>query len=319
MNLRTRLSTKMLLGLSASLLAAGCGGGGGAKPITTPDFCMMWATAVCQISASCSTSLTSDTCQTAAIAQCQQQATTATAAGVRLFTIANVSKAVGTATMVFKKTSPITPTDLANVQNTFSYVFQGKVPKNMSCTSKYDCAGGEDSVICDKGVCATSTTKASGVGCSDPGAVCDAASYCTMGGTLFYTCDPKGARGAICNADTPCIDSLRCAAGHCGDRVLANGACASDSDCVSTSPYCDLFAGGVCSVGLQFAAGSNSCKDFFSPPTAPTTDGAAGTSGGDGAAGTGGAAGVTGTVDAASDTSVDGAAGAAATDTPPQG
>jgi hypothetical protein len=295
MNLRTRPTTMMLLGLLAPILTASCGGGG-AKPLTTGDFCKMWAGAVCQISSHCGATLTLDACTTAGIAQCMDEATRATSGGVRAFTAANVGTAVSTAMSVFAKTAPIPPTDLAKVANTASYVFQGTVAKMATCTSKYDCAGAEDAVICDKGVCAASATKASGAGCSDPGAVCDTASYCSKGTTGFYTCVVKGDQGATCDGATPCKTTLACLSGKCATPVAAAGDCTSDGDCISTAPYCDVFAGGACDTGLLFAPGSESCKSFFSPSTIMHDGGAGG--GGGGGSGGGGAGGAGGSTDA---------------------
>jgi hypothetical protein len=305
MNTRT-LSKAMLLGLLAPVMAASCGGKSSA-PLMTSDFCSMWSDAVCQISASCGASLTTSACATQAEALCMAQAAKATAGGVRTFTVANIGTAVAAARTVFAKTTPITPTDLANVENTAEYVFQGSVAKMAACTTKYDCAGTENANICDKGVCAPSMTKAKGAGCSDAGAICDTASYCSKGTTGFYTCLAKGAMGATCDAADPCIDTLRCAAGTCAppiDNVMVTGACSSDEDCASTVPYCDEFAGATasCDKGLQFAPGSASCTGFLSTSgsTGAAGSGAAG-SGAAGATTSDGAAGVTGTTDAAGD------------------
>jgi hypothetical protein len=307
MNTRTHLSKATLLGILLPVLpivAGGCGGKSAAPPTTT-DFCSMWSGAVCQIAASCGSSLTKDACTTAAEAKCEADAASATSGGVRVFTAANIGTAVGKAMGVFAKTVPITPTDLSQVEDTFNYVFQGNVTKTMPCTTKYDCAGGEDANICDKGVCAPQVTKASGAGCSDPGAICDAASYCSKGTTGFYTCLPKGPQGVTCDASTPCIDTLRCtSAGKCDSRVEMSGTCASDDDCVSTAPYCDPFAGATpsCDKGLQFAGGSASCTGFLSVSgsTGAAGSGAAG-SGAAGATASDGAAGTTGATDAAGD------------------
>ena len=292
MNVRKPLSKSTLPGiLMAGLitLAVSCGGGS-SKPPMVSDFCQMWAAALCQIADSCLTSKTD--CESKALIECQAQATSDQASGVRIFTPANMARCVNETSTVFKKMSGITTTDLDTVADYCNYVFQGTVAKLAACTTKYDCAGTVDAVICDKGVCAASATKAAGAGCSDPGAVCTTGSYCSKGTTQFYTCMPKGKATDACDDSTPCLETLRCSAGKCVARVDIGGACASDDDCSTTAPYCDPYAGYKCAASLSFSSGSTSCTNFFSPST--PDGGAAGAGGAPGAAGADGAAGAIG-------------------------
>src|SRR5258708_7601511 len=154
MNARTRLSTTMLLGLLAPILAHGCGGGG-AKQQTVSDFCKQLATAICQVTDACGPTLSKETCESTETTICMAGATNAMAGGVRVFTSANVGACVNMATSVYKQTAPITPTQHDSLVDACNYVFQGAVAKNMTCMTKYDCAG---VVLCDKGVCAVSMT-----------------------------------------------------------------------------------------------------------------------------------------------------------------
>jgi hypothetical protein len=309
MNPRNQLSTKIILGLVASIviptLSPGCGGGS-AKQMTVSDFCTQYAAAVCNFTSRCGQSPTLTDCEDAETTLCNANATSAQAAGVRAFTPANVAKCVNATTSMVKMTAAITPTVMSTTSDDCNYVFQGSVASGMPCTSKYDCKGGEGSAICDKGVCAAPATKAAGAGCSDAGAICAAGSFCTKGTNSFYTCVAKGAAGATCDAATPCLESLRCGAdGKCTDRIAAGGTCTSNDDCVTAAPYCDVYAGYICDTGLLFAPGSSSCTNFdkgTAPPNVTGTGGSGGSAGGaggsagaaggsDGAAGSGGASG----------------------------
>jgi hypothetical protein len=315
MNTRNRLSTKVFFGLVVSIVVptlSACGGGSGTS-LTVPTYCSQWATAQCGIAVSCVSTMAD--CETAATAQCMSQATAAQASDVRVFTPGNVSRCVNETAAVFKKMSGITITDLSTVADDCNDVFQGSVAKMKPCTTKYDCVGGLGTMICDKGVCATPSTKAKGTDCSGPGETCATGSYCAKDtADMFYTCLAKGAAAATCDAATPCLETLHCVAGKCVTRAGQGESCATNDDCSATVPYCDPYAGYKCAASLSFSSGSTSCTEFFTPPAPPAGnvndagagDGAAGATGGtDGAA--------DGAADVGSDASTTDAADAATT------
>ena len=275
-------------------LLAGCGGGGGGKPITETDFCNQKAEQECQVSARCVTD--TDACKADRMAACTAFGTAAKASGTRFFESGNVGNCISKTQSVYAKTAPITPTDTADMNDACNYVFQGKAKVTEACTVKWDCA--DKNHICDKGLCAPKVTKNSGDLCGNPGEICNTGSFCLMSGAT-YMCVARVASGMPCNASTPpCLETLRCAAGTCADRVSTGASCTTDDDCASSAPYCDPYAGSKCDPGLSFAAGSPSCADYGgsgSSGTAGTGGGTAGTGGGTaGTSGGGGAGGGSG-------------------------
>jgi hypothetical protein len=274
------------------------------------DFCSQRATAECQVAARCGGTLTKDDCQNQRKAVCLSWVSIVQQ-NPRVFTPGNIGACVSMATSIYAKTSPITPTDLANLDDACNYVFQGNVAMLGSCTVKFDCAQKQ---ICDKGKCAAQMVKGATAQCSDIGAVCTTGSYCKMdAANLTYQCTAKATTGMSCADGTPCVENLRCAAatGTCTDRVPLAGTCTSSSDCATTAPYCDTFASNTCDMGLLFAPGSASCSGFAnSGVTAglnPTTSGPG--TGGAGGGGMGGTAGSDSGAGGAGGSSADAASG----------
>ena len=152
------MTSKKLFGaamLTTLVSGLGCGGGGD-SPVTEASFCMQKADAECQVAERCAAEKTA--CLSERQAICTQFATAAKASGMRKFTPGNVSACIDKTRSVYAKTSAITPTDMADMLDACSYVFQGTGEVlNASCDVKYDCKG---KVVCDKGFCATSMTKA---------------------------------------------------------------------------------------------------------------------------------------------------------------
>jgi hypothetical protein len=254
------------------------------------DFCSQRADAECQVASRCGATLTKDACTTQRTTVCLNWA--GSIASPRVFTTGNIANCVNMAKSVYGKTSPITPTDLANLDDACNYVFQGNVASLMPCTVKFDC--GPTKRICDKGKCADQMVKGANAQCSDFGAVCTTGQYCKMDATAgTFQCTAKATTGMSCADGTPCVENLRCSAGSCTDRVAAGAACASSADCPTSAPYCDGFAGSVCDTGLLFAPGSASCSGFVSSGVTaglnPTTSGPG--TGGAGGGGMGGTAG----------------------------
>jgi uncharacterized membrane protein YgcG len=311
MNSRNKLGT----GIAATLVAlvAGCGGGGG-KPLTVDDFCGQKAEKECLVPVvSCVSD--ADACKVTRKKACKDWAAAVTAADAkRTFTVANVSACVSKAGSVYAL-DKIKPSDLAGLDDTCEYVFQGTVAALSECTTKYDCK--EKNNICDKGNCAPKMTVGKDAQCANLGAVCGAGQYCAMSGATFKCTDKIGS-GEACAATTPCLETLRCSAAKCANLVMAGESCASDADCPVAAPYCDPFAGNLCTPGLKFATHSGSCAPFGDTMAAAIPDGGAagstGTAGSGGASGTGGAGGSGGSTGTAGADGSAGADGATASD-----
>ena len=293
MNTRTRLLTMGLLAATATAC-----GGGGSKTLTPDDFCTMKASAECAGSpTNCALPMTD--CTTKRKMVCMTFVT-AVNVGPRMFVAGNIGSCISTTTSVYKK-PVITAADLDMVADTCNYVFQGDVADLAACTTKYDCKTRSD--ICDKGHCAPKMTVGANAQCPSFGAVCGSAQYCTTMGAAMV-CVNKVGLGMTCDAMNPCDDTkmLTCTGGMCVKQSDTGGACASDADCLATAQasYCNPYAGGKCSPGLNFSAGGNSCNDYGGTGSVTGFAGSSGSSGAGGATGgSDGAAGASGGTDGA--------------------
>jgi hypothetical protein len=265
---------------SVSTLLVGCGGGS-AKPLTEDDFCTQKAGKECKtIVDTCSAS--APDCQAARKKVCLNwvAAIKAVPGTPRMFTEANVGACLSKTEAVYKQTL-IKPADLTALDDVCEYVFQGSVAKLDACMVKYDCKD-RGATICDKGHCADQIVKGTGLQCSDYGAVCTAAQFCTMVDDAKKCVDKKGT-GVACDDATPCQDTLRCLNGTCAPLLKAGDKCCTNADCPSTgsapAPYCNPYAGFVCSNGLNFATHSPSCSAFGDTAAAAPTGMASCTSG----------------------------------------
>ena len=154
-------------------LFAGCGGGGGGEPLTETKFCEQKAEAECVVTDRCVT--TKADCKADRKVFCDAFIGAAKN-GKRLFVAGNVSACISKTKQVYSKTAPITPAELADMDDVCNYVFQGKGKVNVdNCETKYDCA---DRVICDKTLCATQ--KAVTSNCGNPGDTCPTGNYCAL-------------------------------------------------------------------------------------------------------------------------------------------
>jgi Dickkopf-like protein len=298
-------------------LVLACGKGSSSAP-TVASFCQQKAGAECQpaLIGACASG-TTDECVTAREAACMQFAEAALSDPNRVLNQNNIGNCISKTKAAFSTGATIPFSTLTSIDLACNYVFQGSA-KQLSdpCTSQYDCAGKTDgSIICDKGFCATASTVAAGHACGDPGEICAANYYCAKNSSDLYTCVASATSGQPCSASVPCAQDLRCANGTCTTLVDVGGACAADSDCAASAPYCDPYVQGegVCEVGLSFAPGSTSCAAFTS-----ASAGSGGAGGGAGAgSGTGGAGGGSpgsgGAPAAAGGTSGGGAAGSGGT------
>jgi hypothetical protein len=253
------LTFGMLALASVSTVLVGCGGGS-SKPLTEDDFCTQKAGKECNtIADTCSTP--PKDCQDARKQVCLDwvAAIKAVPGTPRVFTPGNIGACLDRTAAVYKQTL-IKPADLTALDDICQYVFQGDVALLDTCDVKYDCKD-RGNTICDKGHCATKVVKGGGQQCPEFGAVCTATQYCTKVADATMCVDKKGT-GVTCDATTPCQDTLRCVSGSCVALLKSGDKCCTDSDCPTTAPYCNPYAGFVCSTGLNFATHSPSCSVF---------------------------------------------------------
>jgi len=58
------------------------------------------------------------------------------------------------------------------------------------------------------------------------------------------------------------VSADRCLNGFCVERAGQNKPCSSSDDCGSAAPYCDAYAGNICTIGLTFATGALDCQGY---------------------------------------------------------
>jgi hypothetical protein len=248
------------LGLSISVamagaLAAACSTTASDKYPSFDSMCTDVAQQECQVASRCL--VTADACQAARKAACLDVANAATTAG-RKYNSKSAQTCVDQTQSTYQK-ALITPADLTKLSDTCARVYEGQIDKGGPCQTDYDCSS---SRVCTQGHCGDKTTRGKGDGCADPGDVCDPSQnlYC-QAQTGTSTCVPMAQKGESCNQTLPCQPGLRCNI-TCQDGVAAGQSCQSDADCASGAPYCDTYAGSICTPGLSFAVGAADCKGY---------------------------------------------------------
>jgi hypothetical protein len=157
--------------------------------------------------------------------------------------------------------SIVTPALRAAMDDACQRVFSGSNAGGVSdaaCMNSYECA---PALVCDRALCAPTSKAAANDPCNEPGAVCPASQFCG-GDAPLRRCADKRLTGQACDAATPCLDTLRCAAGLCADKVMIGGACGSDNDCAAVAPYCDPYNGNRCYQGFKPSLGTAECSAF---------------------------------------------------------
>ncbi|MBK6690839.1 MAG: hypothetical protein IPG50_01305 [Myxococcales bacterium] len=221
---------------------------------TVDSMCQARATEECQVASKCGAKL--ETCVASRKATCATSAA-ASQTGTRAYRAKVGETCVNKAKEVYAK-APITPDDIAKLDETCQKAFQGTQAKLQACTTSYDCDG---ELICDKQVCAGKVEKKEGEFCGNPGEVCAAGSYCVASAAGALQCAPKKKKGEICDAKSPCLESLRCN-NTCLERFGSGEACASNDDCGASAPLCDnINLGSKCGPGVTPVAGVAACKD----------------------------------------------------------
>jgi hypothetical protein len=234
-----------------------------AYPDTT-SFCAGKAKAICQVADLCA--IDAPTCQAYQDGLCNQAAQQAMASGTRNYNADNAKACIDAVTAAYGNgASKVEYMLLSDLATKCDRVFTGNAPSHASCTSDYYCA---NDLICSPTapdvttrVCATPTQVAANDFCSNPGSVCATDTYCAkQASNGLWLCSPAAATGAACGDATPCVSSQRCVSAVCQPRATGSGNCASDGDCAPAFPYCDTYAGSICTIGLTFATGAPDCK-----------------------------------------------------------
>jgi hypothetical protein len=227
-------------------------------PLTPNQFFQQRAQAVCSaLETACWLSV--PTCTAARINEYQLEYQAALAA-YRDFIPSNAQTCVDKVSEVYGKLKngmvAMPASDYQAMQATCANVYRGASPANGACLVDQDCLG--SSLICDKGFCGTGSMKEIGAGCGNIGETCVPGAYCAPNPiTGFAVCTAKAGLQADCTA-TPCLETLRCAAGFCQARLTLGGACTSDGDC-GTGLFCEPYAH-QCSGDIRFAPGTDACK-----------------------------------------------------------
>jgi hypothetical protein len=243
--MRNWLGVVIAVGLGG-VLSVACSSSSSDKYGSSDSFCSAKAVEECQIAAACAVDAAA--CKTKRAALCNQHATDVASSG-RKYTSGNAQACIDKMHKLYS-TQTITPSALADATDTCERVFSGTVANNAACKTSYDCAS--TSSICDKGLCGTKTTKNVGDGCANAGEVCGGDSYCSK--TTPNVCLAKKASGQPCDADNPCSTTaaLRCD-NTCKDAYPAGHVCATDADCATAAPFCDVYNGNICDLGMIFA------------------------------------------------------------------
>ncbi len=274
--------------LLATIALSSCGGGGGGA-LTQSDFCSKKAEAECKgVATKCVA--TTDACKAVRVATCnafalEQQMNPSALA--RPFRPELAQDCLNKTTAVYAKPT-ITPADRLPMEIACARVFSGKkkdTDTDKTCINDYEC---DASQICDLGfgLCAVKKSVAGMANCNNPGDVCPATEYCNT--ATPRDCVARPTVGMPCSPPAiPCLDTQRCAAGVCAERVGIGMTCGSDSDCKPEAPYCDSYSGKICVAGFTPSTGVPECVMGFGGvmPGGGTGGSSGGGSGGAGGAG----------------------------------
>ncbi len=169
-----------------------------------------------------------------------------------------VQDCIDTINDVYKNgATDVTPDGEAKAEKVCQRVFGGTKPERTPCTNTFECDG---ALICD-GVCIAEETVPLNGGCANAGQVCAAGTYCQpKGGKKF--CVEKNAKGAICTADSPCVETLRCV-NQCVDKVSVGEPCDTDAECSVDAPFCDL-SSMPRKCRPKYESTTSACKEFGS-------------------------------------------------------
>jgi len=247
--------------------AGGCSSTANPYP-DVATFCSEKAKAICEASAICA--VDPNACQSSQVIACQNGANAATASGTRKYNSGAAGACINAVRSAFGGgSSKVTYSQLVgagSITDQCERVFSGGAPVGQSCASDYDCSG---SLICapvlpgsPSRVCAGASSVNQGDFCASPGQVCQT-SYCAIQDSGAAQCAPLATAGQTCSASIPCVSGQRCLSGICQAAVGPAQPCTTSVDCASNDPYCDPYAGNICTLGLTFATGAADCSGFL--------------------------------------------------------
>ena len=200
--------------------------------------------------------------------QCDMDASSAMESGTRVYSAEAAPVCIDALTTAFNGASMIKYADWLTLTDQCERVFVGNAGNNQPCTSDYDC---QNNLICSpvtpgssSSVCAAPVVRNAGDFCSDPGSECQPSYYCAApqpGASV--QCIPAASAGQACAAAIPCVSGQTCGGGLCVPGAVGGMACSTSADCGSLDPYCDSYAGSICTIGLTFATGAADCKGFL--------------------------------------------------------
>jgi hypothetical protein len=267
--MRNALAIRLAGAAAIGALAIACSASTASNPY--PDvssFCSAVAKAECQDNAVCAIDQTQ--CETYRTSVCQQDAASAQASG-RTYNSDNAKACIDALNGAFGNgASKVTYQQLygsGSITDKCERVFVGNAGNGGACQTNYDCT--DSSEICAPvpgmtgSQCAKPTQKNLGDACADPGDQCADGSYCSTQGGGIPKCVASAADGAPCPSGVQCVSSDFCNGGICAAKSGPGGPCTQDSDCNSQAPYCDPYAGHICTIGLTFATGAPDCKGYF--------------------------------------------------------
>jgi hypothetical protein len=246
-------------------------GGCSSTPNPYPDvatFCSEKAKAICQASAICA--VDPNACQASQVVACQKEANAATASGTRKYNSGAAGTCINAVRSAFGGgSSKVTYSQLVgagSITDQCERVFSGGAAVGKSCATDYDCSG---SLICapvlpgsTSRVCAGASPVNQGDFCASPGQVCQT-SYCAIQDSGAAQCAPLAMAGQPCSSTIPCVSGQRCLSGICQAAVGPAQPCLTSDDCEAADPYCDPYAGDICTLGLTFATGAADCTGFL--------------------------------------------------------
>lgn len=242
----------------ASLSALGCGNED--KPLTPAEFTDRYVQSVCTaVSEACL--MTSSACVSEQLSERAQTDQAAVTAG-RAFMPADAQTCLDKVATVYGKldhgTVALAPADLRALAQACAPVYRGNKLAGQTCAVDEDCIAGllcDHGKTADSGRCGSRAPVAQGEGCANIGEVCPVGFYCGVAAEL-RKCLPKVGLGGACDAQTPCLESYRCADGTCIAQLGVGEVCSTDQDCATG--FCEPYAG-KCAADVRFANGSAAC------------------------------------------------------------
>jgi hypothetical protein len=238
-------------------LALACSSTPEDKFASSDQFCTAKAEAECNnLAKPCGAGV--DACKAKRVAACNSAATAAAGQG-RSYRSNAVQDCLDKINSVFTNSAVnVTPDSDASVVGVCERVFSGSKAEREPCANTFECGG---ALICDS-ICSVQATVALNGGCANAGQLCDKGLYC-QGTGKSSVCVARNKLGGACGATNPCLETLRCVAGSCADRVTVGSACDSDSDCAADAPLCDLTTTPK-KCRPKYQAGTSACKDYGS-------------------------------------------------------